>query len=100
MSYRVISLDAAGIASDTSPFGSYGGYVVVKIECTPAVRNESVDGYVDNVKVITASAADNSAPGVISSAKQGFTMPVPPGSNWKVVANPGKAVEVRWCPRP
>lgn len=99
MSYRVIPLDAGGTASDLSPLGSYGGYVVVKIECSPAVRNESVDGYVDGIKVIAASAADNSLPGVISSARQSFTMPVPPGSSWRVVANPGKAVEVRWCPR-
>ena len=99
MSYRNVPLDANGQASDPSAMGSYGGYVVIKIECSPAARNEAIEGFVDGIKVIAATAADNNSDSVISSSKQSFTMPVPPGSTWKVVASPGKAVEVRWCAR-
>jgi len=99
MSYRNIVLNEQGEAADNSAFGSYGGFVVAHIECGPSNRQITVDGYVDGAKVVSATAADNSAPGVISSPSQSFTMPVPPGSNWKVVAKPAKGVQVWWAAR-
>ena len=100
MSYRDVPMNANGEASDNSPLGGYGGFVVVKLEAVgPANRTQFAEGYVDGVKVICASASDNSVPNVISNAVSGFTMPVPPGSTWKVRGTPGPHVEIRWCAR-
>ncbi len=74
------------------------GFVVVRLQASPADRTVIAHGFVNNELVASASAADNQVPDVISTATQTFTMPVPRGSRFKIVVVAGTGVEVRWFP--
>ena len=67
--------------------GSIAGFVVVRIMASTANRSVWANGFVNDVHVCSASAADMTLAGAISSASQSFTMPVPRGAQFRIQAS-------------
>ncbi len=80
--------ESTAIASSST--SGIAGFVVVRVHASPSKRNVIAAGYVNGVLVATASAADQSAGGVISSPTQSFTLPVPNGSKVRFRTNLSK----------
>ena len=75
------------------------GFVIVRVAASPEGRWVRAECKVDGILVASADAADNSAPNVISSSTQSFTVPVHGNSKYRVDPGDGSqgTIEVRWA---
>lgn len=73
-----------------------GMTLMVSLQAHRGNRYVEAEGYINGRLVCAASAADNHLAGVISTPKQSFTLPVPPGARWLIRWNiPNNNGEVR-----
>lgn len=83
---------------NTDYVAAVAGFIVARLRAHPGARTVIAECRVDNEVIASASAADNTAAGVISSSTQSFTVPVHANSTYRVHAGVGgsEEIEVRW----